>query len=116
MNKDQGLTLVHHLVWLNRELCLGNPIVNKIVAFGDNIHKDATTPNVWVFEGEEHELFFRLHLPNINLNEMQLFYSNKAEGNDTSSLFAMDLANRGVGPGASHPVDPNPNGVGIPVH
>jgi hypothetical protein len=116
MNDDRGLSLVHHLAQLDWELCPGNPIVNKIVAFGDNIHKDATTPNVWVFEGEEHELFFRLHLPNINLNEMQLFYSNKAEGNDTSSLFAMDLANRGVGPGASHPVDPNPNGVGIPVH
>jgi hypothetical protein len=92
MNDDRGFTLVHHLAQLNRELCPGNPIVNKIMAFGDNICKGATTPNVWVFEGEEHEFFFGLHLPNVNLKETQLFYSNEAKGNDTSSLFAMDLA------------------------
>jgi hypothetical protein len=92
MNDDRGFTLVHHLARLDWELCPGNPIVNKIVAFGDDICKGTTTPNVWVFEGEEHELFFRLHLPNVNLREMQLFYSNKAKGDNTSSLFAMDLA------------------------
>jgi hypothetical protein len=80
MNEDQGFTLMHHLARLDRELCPGDPIVNKIVAFGDNIQKDATTPNVWVFKGEEHELFFRLHLPNVNLKEMQFFYSNKTKG------------------------------------
>jgi hypothetical protein len=91
-NDDRGFTLAHHLARLDWELCPSKPIVNKIVAFGDDIRKGATTPNVWVFEGEEHELFFRLHLPNVNLKETQFFYSNKAKGNNTSSLFAMDLA------------------------
>jgi hypothetical protein len=55
---------------------------------------------VWVFEGEEHELFFRLHLPNANLKEMQLFYSNKTKGNNSSSLFAIDPATKELGRGA----------------
>jgi hypothetical protein len=92
MNDDQGFTLVHHLAQLDRKLCLGNPIVNKIVVFGDDISKGATTPNVWVFKREEHELFFRLHLLDVNLKETQLFYSNKAKKNNASCLFAMDLA------------------------
>jgi hypothetical protein len=94
INDDWGLTLVHHLARLDQELCPGNPIVNKIVAFGKDIRKGITTLNVWVFEGEEHELFFRLHLPNVNLKETQHFYSNKAKGNDTSSLFAMEPATK----------------------
>ncbi len=108
MNEDQGFTLVHHLAQLNWELCPGNPIVNKIVAFGDNIQKDATTPNVWVFEGEEHELFFRLHLPDVNLKNMQLFYSNKTKGNNSISLFAMDPATKELGRGPVTRIIPIP--------
>jgi hypothetical protein len=37
MNEDQGFTLVHHLARLDRKLCPGDLIVNKIVAFGDDI-------------------------------------------------------------------------------
>ncbi len=99
MNEDQGFTLMYHLARLDRELCPGNLIVNKTVAFGDDIRNGATTPNVWAFKGEKHELFYRLHLPDINLKEMQLFYSNKTKGNNSSSSFAMDPATKELGRG-----------------
>jgi hypothetical protein len=51
MNKDHRFTLVHHLARLNHELRPSNPIVNRIVAFGDDIRPTATSPNVWVFDG-----------------------------------------------------------------
>jgi hypothetical protein len=108
MNEDRGFTLMHHLAWLDRELCSGNPIVNKIMAFGDNIRKDATTPNVWVFKGEEHELFFRLHLPDVNLKETQLFYSDETKGNNSSSLLAMDPATKELGRGPVTRIIPIP--------
>jgi hypothetical protein len=99
INEDRGFTLVHHLARLDRELCPGNLIVNKIVAFGDDIQKGATISNVWVFKGKQHELFFRLHLPDANLKETQLFYSNETKGNNSSSLFAMDPATNKLGRG-----------------
>ncbi len=92
MNEDHRFTLVHHLARLNHELRPSNPIVNQIVAFGDDIHPTATSPSVWVFDGRDKDMFARLHLPEVNLKETQRFYSDEANRNDMSSLFKLDLA------------------------
>jgi hypothetical protein len=63
---------------------------------------------VRVFSGEEHELFCRLHLPNVNLNKILLFYSDKTKGNNSSSLFAMDPATKELGRGAVTLIIPIP--------
>jgi hypothetical protein len=80
MNKDHRFTLVHHLARLDHELRPSNPIVNRIVAFGDDIRPTATSPNVWVFDGRDKDLFAQLHLPEVNLKETQRFIVMRPTG------------------------------------
>jgi hypothetical protein len=63
MKKDMGFTLLHNLQCTDRKIWLGDLISSKVVTFGGDIHPSNATPNVFVFDKEEGNMFVRVHLP-----------------------------------------------------
>ena len=108
MNNDHRFTLVHHVARLDHELRPSNPILNRIVAFGDDVRPDATCPNVWVFDGRDEELFARVDLPDVNIQETLRFYSDEENGNDACSSFELNPTAVGLGRSRATPMIPIP--------
>jgi hypothetical protein len=62
MNDFIGFTLMHNLQCVNRKNFPGDPIIGKVVAFRGVVHPRDATPNVFIFDKEELNLFVQVHL------------------------------------------------------
>jgi hypothetical protein len=67
MNNDAGFTLLHILQCMDRKIWPGDPISGKVLAFGGDIHPSNATPNVFVFDKDNNNLFMQVHLPPTSL-------------------------------------------------
>ncbi len=89
MKDNAGFTLLHNLQHMDCKIWTEDPISGKIVAFGRDVCPSDATPNVFVFDEEEENLFVRVHLPPAPLLQTIKKY-NPSLGNDQNYAFVRE--------------------------
>jgi hypothetical protein len=88
---DRGFTLMYNLQRANQELRPGNPIKSRVVAFGGEVRPDDDTPDVFVLEEDEEDLFERVYLPQVLVTDTLKAYKQDSKG-DYTHTFVLDPA------------------------
>ncbi len=90
---DRGFTLMYNLQRADRELRPENPIKSWVVAFGGEVRPDDDTPDVFVLEEDEEDLFERVYLPQVLVTDTLKAYKQDSKG-DYTHTFVLDPATR----------------------
>jgi hypothetical protein len=85
--------VMYNLQRADQELRPGNPIKSRVVAFGGEVWPDDDTPDVFVLEEDEEDLFDRVYLPQVLVTDTVKAYEQDSDG-DYTHTFVLDPATR----------------------